>query len=344
LRRNISDETVLVTGGLGYIGSHAVVELSRLGYEVVIIDNLVNSDKNRITRILDLANAEIQFEFGDVCDEVFLSDVFKRHSVDSVMHFAGLKSVAESENLPLNYYHTNVAGTICLLKAMKTANIFEFVFSSSATIYDSKATVPLSEDATSDNQSNPYGRSKKYAEQILADAARSDKRWRIIALRYFNPIGADESGLLAEEPLGKPSNIMPNLMKVALNKSESLPVFGNDYDTRDGTGERDYIHVSDLIHGHILAKTFLSAQSGFHAFNLGTGKGCTVIELVDIFSRVTGKKIPLVFKPRRIGDLPVVYADPLKANILLGFEAKKSLEDMCRDSWNAVTSQETVEK
>lgn len=324
--------TILVTGGTGYIGSHTVVELMARGYSVVILDNLVNSTLEVLSRIEQIAGSRPEFVEGDVRDTAVLTRVFAAQSIDAVIHFAGLKAVGESVQQPLRYYENNVQGTLALCRAMAEAGIYKLVFSSSATIYGPDAPVPYVESMPLGQPSSPYGASKAMVERVLADLSASDERWSIAALRYFNPIGAHESGLIGEDPLGIPNNLMPFLSRVAVGKLPQLSIFGNDYDTPDGTCIRDYLHVVDLAEGHCSALSVLD-QAGLHSINLGTGNGVSVLELVNTFTEVTGQQVPYEFAPRRDGDLPAFWANADKAEQIMGWKATRSLEDMMRDTW-----------
>lgn len=323
---------ILVTGGAGYIGSHTVITLLEAGHSVSIVDNFSNSSPNVIPRLEKLSGTSIPTHKIDLLDKPALSKLFTENSFDAVMHFAGLKAVGESTEKPLDYYHTNIGGTINLLECMSNASVFKFVFSSSATVYGS-APIPYNETATPGIEiSNPYGQTKYMIERILADLANSDSRWQIMALRYFNPVGAHESGMIGEQPQGKPNNLMPFIVQVASKEREVLSVFGNDYDTPDGTCVRDYIHIQDLASGHLRALEHL--KSGFSAINLGSGNGTSVLELIATFERTNKVPVPYEVVSRRSGDLASYYASPQKALQELGWQTTRSLEDMCRDSWN----------
>ncbi|MCC5855535.1 MAG: UDP-glucose 4-epimerase GalE [Idiomarina sp.] len=324
---------ILVTGGAGYIGSHAVLELLNSGYEVVVIDNLSNGALESIERVERITNKKVIFEHGDIRDSAFLKYIFSKYAILSVMHFAGLKAVSESVSSPLQYYDVNVTGTLELIKAMSTAGINKIVFSSSATVYGEAATVPYVESMPRGQSANPYGASKGMVEQIFTDLARADERWSIVLLRYFNPIGAHESGDIGEDPKGVPNNLMPYISQVAVGIREKLTIFGNDYPTRDGTCERDYLHVSDLAEGHVLSLSMLKTP-GLYTFNLGTGKPISVLEMVLAFQRVAKVELKYEFGKRRDGDLPAFWADASKAKELLGWEAKRDLAAMIKDTWN----------
>lgn len=324
--------TVLLTGGAGYIGSHAAVELLNNDYDIVIIDNLSNSHIESIRRIKEITKKDFQFYQMDLLDREALEKLFQKHNFTSVMHFAGLKAVGESVKIPLTYYYNNITGTINLLEVMSENKVKNLVFSSSATVYGDPIQIPINESHPL-SATNPYGRTKLMIEEILRDLYISDNSWRIAILRYFNPVGAHESGRIGEDPKGIPNNLVPYITQVAIGKREKLYVFGNDYDTPDGTGVRDYIHVVDLVKGHIKALEYLNEHEGIEAFNLGTGKGYSVLEMVKAFSEVTEKEIPYEIVDRRPGDIATCYADPGKAEKLLGWKAEKDLLQMCEDSW-----------
>lgn len=324
---------VLVTGGTGYIGSHTVVELLESGYEVVIVDNFSNSDPSVLDKISMITDKEFTFYEGDVCDKKFLEDVFSKEKIDAVIHFAGYKAVGESVEKPLMYYQNNLGSTLNLLEVMETNNVYNFVFSSSATVYGKPETLPIKEDFPL-SATNPYGYTKLMIEQILKDLSKSNDKWNIVLLRYFNPIGAHESGLIGEEPNGIPNNIMPYIMRVATGQYDKVHVFGNDYDTKDGTGVRDYIHVVDLANGHIKAIEYLVNNGGLSIFNLGTGNGYSVLELIENVKKVNNVEIPYVIEDRRPGDIAACYADPSLANEKLNWHAEKGIEEMCRDAYN----------
>jgi UDP-glucose 4-epimerase len=323
---------ILVTGGAGYIGSHAALELMKAGFEVVIIDNLSNSKEESLKRVSELAGKSVEFYKSDLLDVDTLKLIFSKHAIDAVIHFAGLKAVGESVSIPLHYYHNNITGTVMLLEAMKDANVKNIVFSSSATVYGDPERIPIIE---SDKlcPTNPYGRTKYMIEEIMKDLHASDKSWNIILLRYFNPVGADKSGRIGEDPNGIPNNLMPFVSQVAVGKLKELSIFGNDYPTHDGTGVRDYIHVVDLAIGHIKAIDKLRENPGVAIYNLGTGQGYSVLDLITAFEKASGKKIPYKFTSRRPGDIAICYADPSKALKELGWKAERGLERMCEDSW-----------
>ncbi|WP_203339209.1 UDP-glucose 4-epimerase GalE [Planococcus beijingensis] len=325
--------TVLVTGGAGFIGSHATVELLENGYKVVVVDNLSNSQKASIDRIKEMTGKDFAFHQVDLLDSQALDDIFSTYDISAVMHFAGYKAVGQSVEMPLSYYHNNISGTLTLCEMMLKHNVQKLVFSSSATVYGLPERVPI-EESFSLSATNPYGRTKLMIEEILRDLALSNPSIRIAILRYFNPIGAHPSGKLGEDPRGIPNNLIPYITQVAIGKQPELKIFGGDYETNDGTGVRDYIHVMDLVKGHIKALEYLEKYEGVETFNLGTGTGYSVLEIVNSFNDVTGKQIPYQITDRRPGDIGVCYANPEKAKKLLGWQAEKSLKEMCRDSWN----------
>ncbi len=329
---------VLVTGGTGYIGSHTVVELLNDGKDVVIVDNLSNSKYmvlDRIAEIVegDLEEGRLSFYEADILDREALDTIFEENTIESVIHFAGLKAVGESVSKPVEYYINNISGTLVLLEAMKAAGVKKIVFSSSATVYGLNNISPLTEDLPL-STTNPYGSTKLMIEQILRDVYVSDKEWSIALLRYFNPIGAHQSGRIGEDPKGIPNNLMPYITQVAVGKRAELSVFGNDYDTVDGTGVRDYIHVVDLAIGHLKALDYIADKNVVEAINLGTGNGVSVLQMVENFEKATGAKVPYNISPRRPGDVDICFADASKAAKLLGWSAKYNVEDMCRDSWH----------
>ncbi len=325
---------VLVTGGAGYIGSHTCVELLKNDYEVVILDNLVNSNEKAVDRIGEIAGKKPVFYCGDLLDRDFVQSVFDKEKIDAVIHFAGLKAVGESVAKPLEYYHNNITGTLILCDVMRNHDCFNIVFSSSATVYGDPAFVPITEECPKGVITNPYGQTKSMLEQILTDLHTGDERWNVMLLRYFNPIGAHPSGLIGEDPKGIPNNLVPYIAQVAVGRLESLGVFGDDYDTPDGTGVRDYIHVVDLADGHVKALEKMKSTKGVSIYNLGTGKGCSVLDVVKAYEKACGKKIPYVIKERRAGDIAQCYADSTKAQKELGWKAQYDIEDMCADSWN----------
>lgn len=324
---------LLVTGGAGYIGSHTVVELLAEDYHVLVLDNLANSSAEVFNRIEQISGQKITFIEGDIRDVELLDRIFSQYEIKSVLHFAGLKAVAESVRDPLSYYDTNVAGSICLLQAMERANVRSIVFSSSATIYGTPSVVPISESATISQQANPYGKSKYMIEQVLQDLYASDHQWRVAVLRYFNPVGAHKSGLIGEDPNDIPNNLMPIIARVATGRLDKLFVYGNDYPTTDGTGVRDYIHVEDLARGHIDALKYVDKHGGLHIWNLGSGNGYSVLDMVRAFEHVSAKKIPYDIVERRQGDIPECMANPEKANIELGWSVHNDLEDIMQDTW-----------
>ena len=324
---------ILVTGGAGYIGSHTCVELLHAGYQVVVLDNLCNSCTESLVRVKRITGKDVIFYKGDVTDEAFVADVFDKETIDGVIHFAGLKAVGESASMPIEYYKNNVGGTLVLLDQMKSHGVKNLIFSSSATVYGEAEEMPIRETCEKQPCTNPYGWSKSMLEQVLMDVAASDDEWNIMLLRYFNPIGAHKSGLIGEDPYGIPNNLMPYITKVANGELEVLGVFGDDYDTPDGTGVRDFIHVVDLARGHVMALAHMD-DSGLKIYNLGTGTGYSVLDLVKSFEKATGVKIPYVIKDRRPGDLSTVYCDPTKAYEELGWKAENDIYDMCRDAWN----------
>ena len=323
---------ILVTGGAGYIGSHTVVELVAAGYEAIIVDDLSNGSVQVLDRLKSITGREISFYQGSVADKGFMNRVFEENHIDAVIHFAAYKAVGESVQEPLKYYENNVGGTIALLEVMKENKVDHIIFSSSATVYGMNNISPLTEDLPT-SATNPYGYTKLMMEQILTDLARAHSDWSVTNLRYFNPIGAHESGMIGEAPNGIPNNLMPYITQVAVGKLQELSVFGNDYDTHDSTGVRDYIHVVDLAKGHVLALKHNLENKGVAVFNLGTGIGYSVLDMVKVFENVNGVKIPYVIKNRRPGDVATCYADASKANDILGWKAEKTLQDMMRDSW-----------
>ena len=325
---------VLVTGGAGYIGSHTCVELIEAGHHPIAVDNLVNASEESLRRVAQITGKEVPFIDGDVCDEALMERVFSEHDIDCVIHFAGLKAVGESVEKPLAYYSNNLTSTMNLCKVMGRHGVKKIIFSSSATVYDRDNTMPLREDSKIGNCTNPYGWTKFMCEEILRDVAKADKEWSVVLLRYFNPVGAHPSGLIGEHPNGIPNNLMPFISQTAIGKREKLSVFGNDYPTPDGTGVRDYIHVVDLAKGHVAAIDYLCSHTGEAVFNLGTGNGYSVLDMVNAFEKANGVKVPYVIAPRRSGDVAVCYADPAKSAEVLGWHAQYNLEDMCRDTWH----------
>lgn len=325
--------SILVTGGAGFIGSHTCVELLENGYDIVVLDNFINSKPESLNRIKQITNKDFKFYEIDLLDKDGLETIFAENNIEAVIHFAGLKAVGESVAKPLWYYHNNLTGTFMLCEVMAKHNVKKMVFSSSATVYGNPHTVPIREDFPL-STTNPYGSTKLMIENILRDLYVPDNDWSVALLRYFNPIGAHESGLIGEDPNGIPNNLMPYIAQVAAGKLEKLSVFGDDYDTEDGTGVRDYIHVVDLARGHIKALERVLSTTGVDAYNLGTGNGYSVLDMVKAFSEVNGVTVPYVIAPRRPGDIAACYADPSKAKELLGWEAQFGLEKMCRDAWN----------
>ena len=328
---------VLLPGGAGFIGSHTAVELLNAGEDIVIIDNFSNSKSQVLEAIRKITGKDFKFYEMNYIDREKLEKVFKENEINAVMNFAGYKAVGESVEKPIEYYTNNVSGALILLDVMKKYNCKKFIFSSSATVYGDPETIPITEECKTGGTTNPYGTSKLFIEQILKDLYKSDNTWDICILRYFNPIGAHESGLIGEEPQGVPNNLMPYIVRVANGTLKELSVFGNDYNTPDGTGVRDYIHVVDLAKGHVKALEKLNKEGkGIYIYNLGTGKGYSVLDMVKAFEKATGKKVPYKIAPRRAGDIATCYADPKKAKEELGWVAEKTLEDMCLDSWNYI--------
>ena len=325
---------VLVTGGAGYIGSHTCVELLENNKEVVVLDNLSNSSEEALNRVKRITGKEVKFYKGDISDIVILDTIFKKENIESCIHFAGLKAVGESVVKPWEYYENNIAGTLTLVDVMRKHGVKNIIFSSSATVYGDPAIIPITEECPKGQCTNPYGWTKSMLEQILTDIQKADPEWNVVLLRYFNPIGAHKSGLIGENPNGIPNNLMPYITQVAVGKLKELGVFGNDYDTPDGTGVRDYIHVVDLAKGHVKAVKKLEDNSGLSIYNLGTGKGYSVLDIVKNFEAATGIKIPYSIKPRRAGDVATCYSDATKAKKELGWEAEYDIKDMCADSWN----------
>ena len=328
---------ILLPGGAGYIGSHTAVELLNAGKEIVIIDNFSNSKKEVLDKIRKITGKDFKFYEMDYLDKEKLEKVFEENKIDAVLNFAGYKAVGESVQKPIEYYKNNISGCLELLETMKKHGVKKFIFSSSATVYGDPETIPITEECKTGGTTNPYGTSKLFIEQILKDVYKSDNTWDICILRYFNPVGAHESGLIGEEPQGIPNNLMPYVARVAAGKLKELSVFGNDYNTKDGTGVRDYIHVVDLAKGHVAAlKKLDKEQKGLFIYNLGTGKGYSVLDMVKGFEKATGKKVPYKIAPRRPGDIATCYADPKKAKEELGWEAEKDINDMCKDSWEYI--------
>ena len=324
---------ILVTGGAGYIGSHTCVELLNEGYEVVIVDNLDNSNAKAVDRIGQITGKKVTFYEKDIRDKEAMNDIFGREKPECVIHFAGLKAVGESVQKPLEYYENNINGTLVMLDAMRKNGCKNIIFSSSATVYGDPAFIPITEECPKGSPTNPYGWTKSMLEQILTDLHTSDPEWNVILLRYFNPIGAHKSGLIGEDPKGIPNNLLPYVAQVAVGKLKCLGVFGNDYDTPDGTGVRDYIHVVDLARGHVKAIDKIKENPGVKIYNLGTGNGYSVLQVVKAFSKACGHDVPYEIKPRRAGDIATCYADPTLAKEELGWVAEYGIDEMCEDSW-----------
>ena len=324
---------VLITGGAGYIGSHTALELLNAGYETVVYDNLSNSSRESVRRVEELTGKQVIFYEGDVLDKENLTSVFEKEGIDAVIHCAALKAVGESVRKPLEYYHNNIAGTLALMDVMRNVGVKNIVFSSSATVYGNPETIPITEECPKGQCTNPYGWTKSMMEQIMTDLQKSDPEWNVILLRYFNPVGAHKSGRIGEDPKGIPNNLMPYITQVAVGKLEKLGVFGDDYDTHDGTGVRDYIHVVDLAVGHVKAIDYILTNPGLDVINLGTGVGYSVLDMVKAFSKACGTELPYEIKPRREGDIAMCYADPAKALNVLGWKAERGLDEMCEDSW-----------
>ena len=331
---------ILVTGGAGYIGSHTVIELLNKGREVVIIDNFSNSKPEVLEKIKEITKKEFKFYEIDYLNRKELEKVFEENEIEAVMNFAGYKAVGESVRKPLEYYENNISGAVVLLETMQKYNVKKFIFSSSATVYGDPEVIPITEQCKTGGTTNPYGTTKLFIEHILQDLYKSDNAWDIAILRYFNPVGAHESGLIGEEPQGIPNNLMPYIVRVASGQLEQLSVFGNDYDTPDGTGVRDYIHVVDLAQGHIKALEKLEKENtGIYVYNLGTGTGYSVLDMVKAFEQATGKTVKYKIVERRPGDIATCYSNPEKAKKELGWEAKRNLKDMCQDSWRYIQNQ-----
>ncbi|MCD8012667.1 MAG: UDP-glucose 4-epimerase GalE [Lachnospiraceae bacterium] len=324
---------VLVTGGAGYIGSHTCVELLNNGYEVVVMDNLYNSNEKAIERVEQITGKKITFYNADMLDRDAVNAIFEKESIDSVIHFAGYKAVGESVRKPLEYYHNNITGTLTLCDVMRKHGVKKIIFSSSATVYGDPAFVPITEDCPKGQITNPYGQTKGMLEQILTDLHTSDPEWNVVLLRYFNPIGAHKAGIIGEDPKGIPNNLVPYIAQVAVGKLEKLGVFGDDYDTPDGTGVRDYIHVVDLANGHVKAMKKFDDEPAVRIYNLGTGNGYSVLQVLHAFEKACGKTLPYEIKPRRAGDIATCYADPAKAREELGWEAQYGIDEMCADTW-----------
>lgn len=328
------NKTILVTGGAGYIGSHTLIELDKAGYQMVVVDNLVNSKSESIRRVEQIIGKKIPFYQVDVRNAQQLGEVMDKHDFFACIHFAGLKAVGESVEKPLEYYDNNMTGTFVLLDQLRKHNCKNIIFSSSATVYGNPAIIPITEQCPKGHCTNPYGQTKSMLEEVLMDVQRADNEWNVVLLRYFNPIGAHKSGRIGENPNGIPNNLMPYITQVAVGKRPYLGVFGNDYDTHDGTGVRDYIHVVDLARGHVCALSAIERSCGIAIYNLGTGKGYSVLDIVKSFENVNGVKVPYQIQPRRAGDIATCYSNPDKAKVELGWEAQYGIEEMCRDSWN----------
>ena len=324
---------ILITGGAGYIGSHTAVELLNEGYEVVVYDNLYNSSEESIKRVEELTGKTVKFYEGDILDADFLRTMFEMEKIDAVIHCAALKAVGESVRKPLEYYQNNITGTLTLLGVMREVGVKNIVFSSSATVYGDPAMIPITEECPKGHCTNPYGWTKSMMEQIMSDLQKSDEEWNVVLLRYFNPVGAHKSGRIGEDPKGIPNNLMPYISQVAVGKLEKLGVFGDDYNTHDGTGVRDYIHVVDLAVGHVKAIDYILTNPGLDVINLGTGTGYSVLDMVKAFSKAIGRDLPYEIKPRRAGDIDMCYADPAKAEKVLGWKATHTLDEMCEDTW-----------
>ena len=324
---------ILVTGGAGYIGSHTVVELQNAGYDVVVLDNLSNASEKALDRVSKITGKPVKFYKADILDRDALNAIFDKETIESCIHFAGLKAVGESVVKPWEYYENNIAGTLTLVDVMRKNNVKNIIFSSSATVYGDPAQIPITEECPKGQCTNPYGWTKSMLEQVLTDIQKADPEWNVMLLRYFNPIGAHKSGTIGENPNGIPNNLMPYITQVAVGKLKELGVFGNDYDTPDGTGVRDYIHVVDLAKGHVKALKKIEENPGLAIYNLGTGKGYSVLDIVKNFEAATGVKIPYVIKPRRAGDIATCYCDASKAEKELGWKAENGIREMCEDSW-----------
>ena len=325
--------SILVTGGAGFIGSHTVVLLQEAGYDVVVVDNLSNSSEKSLERVSAITGKSVKFYKADILDREALEDIFAKEEITACIHFAGLKAVGESVAKPWEYYQNNIAGTLVLVDVMRKHNCKNIIFSSSATVYGDPAIIPITEECPKGTCTNPYGWTKSMLEQVLSDMQKADPEWNVILLRYFNPIGAHKSGTIGENPNGIPNNLMPYITQVAVGKRPELGVFGNDYDTHDGTGVRDYIHVVDLANGHLKALEKIAENPGLKIYNLGTGTGYSVLDVVKNFEAATGVKVPYAIKERRPGDVAACYADPSKAKAELGWEAQYGIKEMCEDSW-----------
>lgn len=327
---------ILLTGGAGYIGSHTIIELDKAGHSVVVVDNLYNSNPKALERVGEIIGKQIPFYKADIRDAEAMAKVFEAEKPEAVIHFAGLKAVGESVAKPLEYYHNNMTGTFILLDVMRNHGCKNIIFSSSATVYGDPAIIPITEQCPKGHCTNPYGQTKSMLEEVLMDVQKADKEWNVVILRYFNPIGAHQSGKIGENPNGIPNNLMPYIQQVAVGKLPQLGVFGNDYPTHDGTGVRDYIHVVDLALGHVKAIRKVRSMTGVGIWNLGTGKGYSVLDVVNAFIKASGVNIPYVIKPRRAGDIAECYADPEKAAKELGWRAERGIEEMCEDSWRFI--------
>ena len=325
---------ILVTGGAGFIGSHTCVELLNAGYDIVIVDNLYNSNEKSLDRVKELTGKDFSFYQYDIRDKENMRKVFENHKIDACIHFAGLKAVGESVEKPLEYYDNNIAGTLVLVEVMRNHGCKNIIFSSSATVYGDPVEIPITENCPKGGCTNPYGWTKSMLEQVLMDVQKSDNEWNVVILRYFNPVGAHASGRIGENPNGIPNNLMPYITQVAVGKRAELGVFGNDYPTHDGTGVRDYIHVVDLANGHVAALKAIQSNCGTSIYNMGTGNGYSVLDMVNAFVKVNGVEVPYSIKPRRAGDIATCYCNPAKAKAELGWEAKFGIEEMVRDSWN----------